>query len=226
LGNLAARFAGWLDQRIARYSTSGSYVVSPTRVGLLRAGVFWLTLVISIIFALRLLGVGGFATALDQVLAFVPSLLVGLAIIGVGHLLGIIVRDLVGRVGGGSGTDLAPRISYVAVLIVAVIMSLQEMGIDTSFLTQLMLVFLVVSLGGLTLAFALGAREYVANLIARAELERYSVGDLLKVGEYQGTVVAIRSTGVDLATDLGIVSIPASRFARQAVVQLADPANE
>jgi hypothetical protein len=46
------------------------------------------------------------------------------------------------------------------------------------------------------------------------------------VGEYQGTVVAIRSTGVDLATDLGIVSIPASRFARQAVVQLADPANE
>jgi len=222
----AARFAGWLDQRISRYSTTDAYVISPARMVLLRGGVFWLTLGIAVVIALRLLGVGGFALALDHVLAFVPRLLIGLVIIGVGHLLGVIVRGLISRISDGSESSLAPRISYASVLTVAVVMSLQQMGIDTTFLTQLLLVVLIVSLGGLTLAFALGSREYVANLIARAELERYAVGELLKVGEHEGTVVEVRSTGIDLATDIGIVSIPASRFARVAVVRLADSADE
>lgn len=226
LASGATRIAGWLDQRIARYSTSETYGISPTSLGLLRGLVFWLTLAISVVIALRILGVGGFATALDKVLAFVPRLLVGLVIIAVGHLLGTIVSGLAAKATSVPGTTLAPRIVYASILTVAVVMGLQQMGIDTSFLTQLLLVFLVVSLGGLTLAFALGAREYVANLIARSELERYSIGDRLQIGKHQGTVLAIRSTGLDLATEAGVVSLPAAQFSREAIIRLADATDE
>jgi len=222
----ATRLAGWLDQRIARYSTSETYGISPASLGLLRGLVFWLTLAISVVIALRILGVGGFATALDQVLAFVPRLLIGLVIIAVGHLLGTVVSGLAMRATQVPGISLAPRIVYVSILTVAVVMGLQQMGIDTSFLTQLLLVFLVVSLGGLTLAFALGAREYVANLIARSEIERYSIGDRLRIGEHQGTVLEIRSTGLDLGTEAGVVSIPAAQFTQVAIIRLADSTDE
>ena len=222
----AGRLAGWLDRRIARYSTSEALGISPTSLSLLRGLVFWLTLSISVVIALRILGVGGFAAALDQVLAFVPRLLVGLVIIAIGHLLGTVVAGLAARASHVSGASLTPRVAYASILTVATVMGLQQMGIDTSFLTQLLLVFLVVSLGGLTLAFALGSRDYVANLIARSELERYSIGDQLQVGEHHGTVLEIRSTGLDLATDNGVVSLPAAQFAMAPVVRLTDSPDE
>jgi len=222
-----ARFAGWLDRLIARYSTTDTYVISPARLGLLRGLVFWLTLAIAVMVALRLVGLGGgLADAMDELLGLVPRFLVGLVIVGAGHLLGIILRGLVSTMTATSGTTLAPRLAYAAVLTVAIVMALQHTGIDTTFLTQLLLVFLVVSLGGLTLAFALGARDYVANLIARADLERYQLGQRLKVGEHEGVVVEIRSTGLDLSTDQGIVSIPASTFASSTVVLMANVADD
>jgi hypothetical protein len=221
-----ARLAGWLDRLIARYSTTEAYVISPARLGLMRALVFWLTLALAVLVSLRLLGVGGFADAMDEMLALVPRFLVGLAIVGAGHLLGIILKGLVSTLTVTSGSTLAPRLAYAAVLTVAIVMGLQHTGIDTSFLTQLLLVFLVVSLGGLTLAFALGAREYVSNLIARADLERYQIGQRLRVGEHEGVIVEIRSTGLDLSTDLGIVSIPASTFASAVVVLMSDVTDE
>jgi len=118
--------------------------------------------------------------------------------------------------------SLASRLVYVAILSVAIVTDLDQLGIDTTFLTQLVLVLVIVLLGGLMLTFALGAREYVANLIARSELQRYAPGERIRIGATEGVVLEIRATGLDLVTDEGIVSIPAANFARMDVLRIVE----
>ena len=118
-------------------------------------------------------------------------------------------------------SSLPARLGHGIIVLIAVVMGLQQMGIDITFITQLVLALVVIVLGGLTLAFALGAREYVANLVARSEIQRYAVGDHIRVGMDEGTIVEIHKTGIDLATSVGIAAIPAARFARGRVLRVA-----
>jgi len=87
--------------------------------------------------------------------------------------------------------------------------------------TQLALIVLAALLGALSLAFALGARQHVANLMAQSELSRYATGDRLRIDGDEGIIVEIYRTGLTLTTDEGIVSIPASRLANGRVVQVS-----
>ncbi|MDZ7685932.1 MAG: hypothetical protein U5O39_13750 [Gammaproteobacteria bacterium] len=48
-------------------------------------------------------------------------------------------------------------------------------------------------------------------------LDRYRVGDAVRIGEIEGTIVEFTGTGVAVQTDEGIVNVPASRFAESIV---------
>jgi len=113
-----------------------------------------------------------------------------------------------------------PGLVHAGVVTVAVITGLQQLGIDISFITQLALVLLASLVGGLSIAFALGARRYVANLMAQPELARYGTGERLRIDADEGVVVEIHRTGLILATDEGLVSIPAARLAEGRVVRI------
>lgn len=208
----------WLAQNAA--SADGAYL-SPGLIRFTRALIFWSVIVVAVVATLRTLGVGGLGQVLDQVVGYVPRLVVGFAIVGAGHLLGLVCRGLVARLGENLTSDsLLPRIVHLSIVVVAVVMGLQQMTIDITFVTQLLLVVLGIASGGLVLSFALGARHHVANLVARSELGRYSVGEHIRVAGQQGMILEIRSTGVDLMTDEGVLSVPASRFSELEVLRL------
>ncbi len=61
----------------------------------------------------------------------------------------------------------------------AMIAAAQQLGIEVSFIANLALIAFTLGLGALGLAFALGARGHVANLIARCELDAYREGERL-----------------------------------------------
>jgi hypothetical protein len=222
LSRLAGRVARFLDQWVARNSTGDSFAFSPRFISVVRQATFWLTLAFSVFLALRVLNVTAFAGFLDDGIMFVPRLLLALVILGAGHLLGVTAQAVLARISIVQPESLASRLVYVAILSVAIVTDLDQLGVDTTFLTQLVLVLVVVFLGGLMLTFALGAREYVANLIARSELQRYAPGERIRIGDSEGVVLEIRGTGLDLVTDEGIVSIPAANFARMDVLRIAE----
>lgn len=226
-GRLAGSAIGWfldtLGRRMARHTTSSTVAISPAFTRFSRALVFWIVVVFAVTLALRLLGVGELSVALDAVMAFIPKLLVGTAIIGAGHLLGLLSRNLMIRMNPVAAQGaLAPRLAHGAIFVVALVMGLQHMGVDITFLTQLVLVLVAFVTGGMALAFALGARQHVANLVARAELDRFSVGERIRIGEDEGTILDIHRTGIELATAEGIASIPAARFATDRVLRLVE----
>jgi small-conductance mechanosensitive channel len=96
---------------------------------------------------------------------------------------------------------------------------LQHMGLDVSFIGQLLILVLGAGIGGLALAFALGARRHVANLVAHAMVARYRPGDRIRIGDIEGVVIEVHRVGVDLVTDEGVVTVPAALFADRPVLR-------
>lgn len=204
-------FAG---RRAARLTTSDESLLTPRLIRVVRQVVFWLLLAASFVLALSSLGVAAIDSLLDVTIALVPSVLIAIAIVVAGHLAGLLLSQLTTRVVDGLSPDsVLPRLIHAAVIAVAVIMALQQLGVDISFVTQLLLIIIAIGGGGLMLAFALGSRQYVANLLARSELERLGVGDDIEIDDLRGTIIAIHSTVVEISTEDGTATIPAARFA-------------
>lgn len=219
--NAVAQLLALTERLVARFGTRQESLFSPVfqkAFGLLAYGA---VLVIAIVLAIRLLDISQLSRWLDQTLNYVPRLVIGLFIIGIGNVLGALARNLVASLNSRWSVDaLIPRFVQGAVVIVAVITGLQQLGLDISFVTQLALIVLAAILGGLSLAFAIGANTYVANLLAHNELARYRAGEKLRIDEDEGTVVEIHQTGLVIATHEGLVAIPAARLATARVVKL------
>jgi hypothetical protein len=233
LGFAAARLAqrgvgrslGGLDAWLSRYSSSDTAFISPTTVVAIRGVAFWLVILFAVVVALRILGVGEFSFVLEGIVEFIPRLLVAVVVVGMGHLLGVLARGLVARTSDAIEPDaLIPRIVHTAILAVAVLIGLQHMDIDISFITQLVLALLVILLGGLTLSFALGARTHVSNLLARTELHRYAIGERIRIDDIEGSIIHIHATGVEISTAAGTVSVPAAKFSSLPVLKLPEEA--
>jgi small-conductance mechanosensitive channel len=231
LGVIVARLAsigagallGFLERRAARLATTEKPLISLKLIRIIRAVLFWLIVVLAISYALAVLGVGGLPTMLTGVMAFIPQMLVAFTIVVAGHVTGLLASHVVSNLSSEISTSsLAPRLVYGTIVVVAVVMGLQAIRVDISFLTQLLSIAFAVAGAGLMLAFALGARQHVANLLARRELSRLAVTDRIRVDGVEGEVVDIHATGVDIVTEEGVVSVPASRFADTSVLKLTE----
>ena len=97
-------------------------------------------------------------------------------------------------------------------VVTAVMTGLEQMSVDLSFMTTVLVILLAVTLGGLSLAFALGSRDLVANLLARRNLAGYRIGDVVRIGDAEGAIVEFTRVAVVLETSEGTVRVPASHF--------------
>ena len=145
VGFALAAIARWSVARVARSATrftgTAAQSMLPALTGAVPRFVFWAVLVIAMFVALRLLGIGELENWLDSVLALVPQLLIGFAIIGVGHLGGVALGDVIRRLAIARDLPvLTPRLIYIAVMGIAVVTGVEQMGINVSFIAQLLLI--------------------------------------------------------------------------------------
>ena len=183
---------------------------------------FWVLLIASVFLMLQVLGVEDIASILHALLNPLGQVLIAGVILGAGHLLGVALRDFVRRRTTLGSSRLTSRLIYAVVISIAMVVCAGQLGLDVSFVGKLALIVFAVCFGSLGIAFALGSKQYVANLMARSELERYQVGDRLRIDEVEGTVVEVRSTILVLAMREGTVSIPAARLSESTVYHLTE----
>lgn len=158
---------GGLTEAIERSGTR----VDPARV--LSSLIFWLIMFAVILVAANALGLEGLANVFGELVSYIPSVIAAIVIILVGIILGGFVGGLIlasaGRVHGG--TALA-RLGQGGVIVLAVFMALQELGIATDIVTTAFaILFGAVALAA-ALAFGLGSRD-LAGEITRDWYERY-----------------------------------------------------
>lgn len=193
------------------------YRLSPRILAALAKVVFWLTLFVFASIAARAAGLATFANWLDRAVAYLPSLVAGILVIVAGFLLGPVARDLTAAAVPATGpwrSLLIGKAVQFVVVVIALIIGLDQMAINVTFIVTVLAIAVGALLGGFAIAFGLGARAYVGNLIGARELGReIEPGQIVRFGDGEGEVVGITSTTLVLATKDGHLRIPAGRFA-------------
>lgn len=143
---------------------------SPSR--LVANVVFWFVMFAVILLAANALGLESLANVFSELVSYVPSVIAAVVIVLVGVVLGEFVDGLImASAGGIHGGPTLARVGQAGVIVLAIFMALQELGIATEIVTT---AFAIV-FGALALAFALsfglGNRE-LAGQITREWYER------------------------------------------------------
>lgn len=180
------------------------------------AVVFWAVLLFFVATAVHALGLPLLSGAVATLSQFVPRVLAAVLIVVVGLVLGNLARGAVVAAAAGAGTPLAPAIGQivrVAIVIAAALIAATELGVDTTLLTAILSVAFAALLGGFAIAFGLGARTAMSNIIGSHYVRQtFELGQAIRVGPIEGTITALTSTSVILQTPDGRVIVPAKQF--------------
>lgn len=194
----------------------------PTRI--LGELVFWFLLLVFVTLATDVLGLEVFGTWLKQIVAYLPIAAAGLLIVLVGLVVSSLSRELVKSAADSAGLargDLLGRAAQITILVIAIILGIDQIGIDIMFLSVVVGIVLAAMLGGISLAFGLGARNHVSNIIAANQLRRiYQVGDKIRIADIEGRIINISMSRIMLETGEGNVDIPAKIFDEQVAILL------
>jgi small-conductance mechanosensitive channel len=186
--------------------------------------VFWLVFALFLAAATSLVGAPVISTWLQGFAAYMPRVLAAAAVLLLGVLAGHIARVLALSAAASGGLAYArplARTVHVGVVLIATVIAIAQLGVEVTLLIVLGAIALGAVLGGAGLAFGLGARGAVGNLVACHYLARtYRVGHRIRIDGIEGPIVAIEPTAVVLQTPEGRVSIPAHMFAEKPSVLL------
>lgn len=226
LRSVVIRLAGGLNTALARISawsgTRRRLTLTPGARSLIGNVVFWVVILLFIAMAARVARLELFTTWLDRIVAYLPTLFAGGLILLAGYFVSTVVRDLVVAAlhsAGSTHSEFLGRVTQSAIFLAAIVIGLDQIGIDITFLTILFSIVVGGLLASLSLAYGLGARVLVANLLGARYLQRLlEPGQVARISGIEGQVLELTPTSVILATDDGRMSIPAKLFQEEAVL--------
>jgi small-conductance mechanosensitive channel len=178
--------------------------------------VFWGVLLFFGAAAADMLGVPVLSTSLAGIALYLPRLLGALLIVVVGLVVGNLAREGVAAAASAAGAPFAAAVGQTvraAILTAAALIAVAELGVDITLLTAIISVTLLAVLGAFAVAFGLGARTVMSNIIGAHYLRQtFEVGHRVRVGAIEGTISGITATAVLVRVPEGEVVIPANQF--------------
>ncbi|WNM56916.1 mechanosensitive ion channel family protein [Candidatus Nitrospira allomarina] len=183
---------------------------------------FWIIFLVFLIQASDTLSLTMVSDALTSIAYYIPKVGIAVLVLVLGLIAANFVRELItmtcSSAGITHGTMVAQAV-YVAVVLLIVVTAIDALGINTELLNNTIVILLAGLIGGAALSFGLGSRSAVANLIAAHYLgSMVRVGMTVKIGENQGTVVAVTPISVVLETREGRVIVPATQVTETTAV--------
>ncbi len=233
LRSLGVRFANWLngffDRRFGS-ERARRLQISNAGVRLIGNVIFWIIILFFVTAATRVLGLDAFSAWLDRVVVYLPTLLAGGLIILVGLLISALARDLTSAAVASAGfphADLFGASVQAAILLTALVLGINQIGIDVTLLITLIAIMVAAVVGSLSLAFALGARSFVGNLIGSHYLQQhYQPGQRAKMGRVEGEILELTPVSVVLATNEGRVIVPAKIFSDETTTLMTEGSSD
>ncbi len=149
---------------------SGAHV-NPARI--LANLAFWCVMFAVLLVAANALGLKSLADVFAELVGYVPSVIAAVVIVIAGILLGGFVEGLI-RASAGTihGGPTLARAARVGVVVIAVFMALQELGVATEIVTTAFAILFGAVALALALSFGLGNRE-LAGEVTREWYGRY-----------------------------------------------------
>ncbi len=178
--------------------------------------VFWVVMVFFFTVGANILGWDLFSGWLDRLVAYLPGLVTGLLIILGGILLSNLARAGIITAAQRAALEQAAmmgRAAQVVIIFSAILIGVEQIGLNIGFLSTLSVVVVAILLAGAALAFSLGARNLVANVIGAQYTRRHCrVGDRLRIGAVEGEILEVSQANIVIATGDSKAVIPAKLF--------------
>lgn len=194
-----------------KIQSSYSIIISKT--------VFWIVMIFFLAVSANLLGWELFTGWLSSIVSYLPGLVSGLVIILGGFLLSNLARSTIFSAADKAGiTQSAGMARSVQIIIIlsSIIIGVEQIGLNIDFLSNIIVASVAILLAGAALAFSLGARNMVANIIGAQYTRRYcQVGDTIRIGDLEGQIIELSQAFIVLETPEGQATIPAKFFHEQ-----------
>lgn len=226
IGLVAAALLGRLARRLVARSARWIGDLQPGAMSLphldrvqkaVGRAVYWLVVVCAVMAATETLGLPVVTAWLSGVATFLPRIAVAILILALGTVAARVARHLVSSTAAAANVSSSERVGRVvelALLLGTALVAIEQLGIEISFLKATLLILFGALLTGAALAFGLGGRDLVANILSAHYVHRlYQVGQVVRVDGVEGRIVRIAETSVILECAEGDVSIPARVFA-------------
>lgn len=210
LGRLTQRF-GIGNQRELQVSDAVASVVAGI--------VYWVVILLFLSAVSGVLGLTLFTGWLDKLVTHLPNVFAGILIIFAGLVVGKLVHDTIQTAAIGVQTQqraLLSRLGQYFTFAIMIVIGVEQIGIDTTIVVIVLGIALGTLLGGIAVAFGLGARNLVGNLLAARYLgQEYQVGERVRIGDIEGAILERTALSVILDTADGRTTVPAKLFSEQ-----------
>ena len=238
VGWLLGRLLSWITRRavkvlidkLARQPSLGGAIQASGAgeqvPGVIAGFVFWVIVIFFVAAAMETLGLPVVTASLSRVAYYLPNVLAALVVVFAGLIVGKVVGNAVSRTAAGTGMAFGPAIGGTVrgtVILVAMIVAIEQVGIRADVLVVMIAIVVGAGLAGAGLAFGLGARAAVSNIIASHYIaQAYRVGQTVRIGDVEGKIVQTTPTAVFMATPEGRLMVPADRFSEMTSVLLTE----
>lgn len=177
---LARQVEKWMEQVLRRFNfhrvagagglaaavgRAGSHLDPANAIGKL---MFWLVMLVVILLASTALGLESINEMFGLMLSYLPTLIAAVVIIILGMIVGEFVRGLIlASAGGVAGVPTVAKAAKAAVVVIAIFMALQQVGVAEEIVTATFTLMLGAVALGVGLAFGLGNRELAGEITRR-----------------------------------------------------------
>lgn len=187
--------------------------------------VFWFTLSVFLLAGFNILGLEAVSTAMQQIVAYIPRLLVATVVVVVGLLVATFLRGVIATSADRLGVTYAERLAagcYYVLALLVFIAAFDQLGIRFELLKDMILIAFGALALGFGLAFGLGGRDVMGGILAGYYTrQRLHAGDKVTIGEIEGTVreVGPVATVIETVEDglLNRRSVPNTKMLSEAI---------
>jgi len=238
VGYFVARLVGRLivtfSERIGlqKAAERGGVVESMKDVGIERtvpqiigAIVFWLLVFVFLMTAFKIIGLPGVTTAMEQVVQYIPKVLVATVVVVVGLFLATFLRGVIATSADHVGISYAQQLAsgcYYILALMVFIAAFEQLEITFELLNYAILIAFAAVAVGFGLAFGLGGREVMSGILSGYYVrQRLQAGDLVSVAGFEGRVREVGPVATIVESEeeglLNRHSIPNAKMLSEAV---------
>jgi small-conductance mechanosensitive channel len=221
-----------LDRLLHRFNThqaSRPPLVQERSVKAVGAIFYWAVILLFLTAATQVLGMGVFSDWLSGIMTYLPAVIAGILILLAGFVFSLMVKDLVTAAANSAHiayADLLGQTVQILIFSTAVVVGIDQMGINITFLIVIVSIILGMIFGGLALAFGLGAKTVVNNVLAAHYVRQtYQIGDTVEFDDIKGRIIQVTNVGIVVEHDRGETHIPTALFLTEQSTRVEDHRN-
>lgn len=185
-------------------------------------GFFWFVMLATFILVSDLLRLTFFTQGLQTILGYSPNIVAATVIVFVAMVFGKFVSKTISTIGSQIGFRYGKslgKITHYLIIFSAIIIAIDQLGIQVTFLIQMMNITLASIFFAAAFAFGLGAKTSVSNILASFYVRKiFKEGDFIRIGNVEGVIVSIDATMVKIDTEMEQIFIPAKSFSEMQTV--------